>query len=122
MNYRTVLGTVVGLMFSGLALAADISGKWTADFDTQMGKQNYTYEFKVTGGTLTGTAKSASGVSPLEAGKVDGDTVTFVETLKIQDMEIKLTYTGKVVSANEIQFSRDVGGFATETLVAKRGG
>jgi hypothetical protein len=36
-----------------LSAAADITGKWTASFDTQIGEQRYTYEFKVTGSQLT---------------------------------------------------------------------
>ena len=41
-------------------------------------------------------------------GKVEGDIVTFVEPLKIQDNEINITYTGKI-SGNEIKFTRKVG-------------
>ena len=100
--------------------AADISGKWTASFDTQIGKQNYTYDFKVAGATLTGRAKSDNGESEIKEGKVTGDTVTFVETLNFQGMELKITYTGKIVSDDEIKFTRDVAGIANEELTAKR--
>ena len=41
-----------------LAYAADVSGTWTASFDTQVGKQEYTYTLKAEGAALTGTAKS----------------------------------------------------------------
>ncbi|MEP6917032.1 MAG: hypothetical protein ABJC89_15380 [Acidobacteriota bacterium] len=102
------------------AMAADITGKWTASFDTQIGQQNYTYQFVVKDGTITGTAKSDNGESALQDGKVEGDTVTFVELLKFQDMEIRIEYTGKIASADEIKFTRKVGDFATEELVAKR--
>jgi hypothetical protein len=40
--------------------------------------------------------------------------------LKFEGMEIKIDYTGTIVSADEIKFSRQVGDFATEELVAKR--
>jgi len=100
--------------------AADISGKWTASFDTQIGKQNYTYDFKVTGTALTGRAKSDNGDVEIKEGKVTGDTVTFVENLNFQGMELKITYTGKMVSADEIKFTRDVAGIANEELTAKR--
>jgi hypothetical protein len=100
--------------------AADITGKWTASFDTQIGKQNYTYDFVVKDTTLTGKIVSDLGSSEVIDGKVDGDKVTFVENLKFQDMEIKITYTGTVVSADEIKFTRQVADFATEELVAKR--
>jgi hypothetical protein len=46
--------------------------------------------------------------------------VSFVETFKYQGMDITITYTGKVVSADEIKFTRQVAEFATEELVAKR--
>jgi len=101
-------------------LAADITGKWTASFDTQIGVQNYTYEFEVKDGKLTGKAKSQNGESAIAEGKVDGDTVTFVENLSFQGMDLRIVYTGKIVSADEIKFTRAVADFATEELVAKR--
>ena len=114
----------VALAFCTLALvpihAADISGKWTASFDTQIGKQNYTFDLKVTGTAVTGRAKSDNGDVEIKDGKVNGDTVTFVENLNYQGMELKITYTGKVVSDDEIKFTRDVAGIAKEELVAKR--
>ena len=100
--------------------AADITGKWTASFDTQIGQQNYTYTFQVKDGVLTGTAKSDNGEAQLKDGKVEGETVTFVENLSFQGMDIRIDYTGKIVSADEIRFTRKVGDFATEELVAKR--
>ena len=89
-------------------------------FDTQIGVQNYSYEFTVKDGKLTGRAKSENGETEIKDGKVDGDTVTFVEMLNFQGMEIRIVYTGKIVSADEIKFTRNVADFATEELVAKR--
>jgi len=105
---------------TAVVFAADITGKWTASFETPIGQQNYTYEFTVKDGVLTGKAKSDNGESVLREGKVDGTKVTFVETLKFQDMEVEIRYTGTIVSADEIKFSRQVGDFATEELVARR--
>jgi hypothetical protein len=102
------------------AAAPDITGTWKASFDTQIGQQNYTYEFKVSGTSLTGTAKSDMGQSEIQDGKVEGDTVTFVENLTFQDMPIRITYTGQIASDDEIKFTRNVGNFATEQLVATR--
>lgn len=100
--------------------AADITGRWTSSFDTQIGKQEYTYDFVVKDSKLTGKMKSNLGESDVLDGKVDGDKVTFGELLKFEGMEIKITYTGTVVSADEIKFTRNVADFATEELVAKR--
>jgi len=114
---------IVAAALCGLPLAAhaaDISGTWTASFDTQIGKQDYTYEFVVKGETLTGKAKSANGESALKDGKVVNDTVSFVENLRFQDMDLTITYTGKIVSADEIKFTRMVSTFATEELTARR--
>ncbi len=121
MPHHRLLGALLALaVFPLAAHAADISGTWKASFDTQVGKQNYTYTFAVKGTQLTGKAKSDNGESQLQDGKVDGDTVSFVENLNFQGNPIKITYTGKIVSADEIKFSRDVAGFAKEDLVATR--
>jgi hypothetical protein len=105
------------------AFAADVSGKWNAEFDTQIGVQKYTYDFKVDGTKLTGKAagKRADSESEVEIqeGKVEGDEISFVENLKFQDMELRIEYKGKV-SGDEIRFTRKVGDFATEEFVAKR--
>lgn len=116
------LPLVLFLLLAALvsARAEDISGTWKASFDTQIGQQNYTYTFAVKDGVLTGTAKSDMGETELKEGKVAGDTVTFVENLSFQGMDIRIEYTGKIVSADEIRFTRKVADFATEELVAKR--
>jgi len=101
------------------APTADIGGTWTASFDSQVGTQTYTYTFDVAGGTLTGHSKSNFGESDL-AGTVDGDKVTFVENLDYQGQALAITYTGQIVSADEIKFKRDVGGQGGEEFVAKR--
>jgi hypothetical protein len=100
--------------------AADITGKWTASFDTQIGRQDYTYDFVVKDSTLTGKIKSNLGASDVLEGKVEGDKVSFVEIFRFQDMDIRITYTGTVTSADEIKFTRQVADIATEELVAKR--
>jgi len=112
---------VFALMLSArVVLAADITGKWTASFDTQIGQQDYTYDFVVKDTALTGKFKSNLAEGEILEGKVDAEKVTFVEVLKIDGNEIRITYTGKIVSADEIQFTRQVADFATEQLVAKR--
>jgi hypothetical protein len=51
---------------------------------------------------------------------VEGDTVRFVENVTVQGMNIVITYEGLILSNDEIKFKRDIGGFVTEELVAKR--
>jgi hypothetical protein len=105
------------------AHAADLAGKWTAEFESPIGLQKYTYEFKVEGDKITGKASydhsMGKGDSELKNIKVVKDDVSFVENLKLADMEIAVTYTGKL-AGDEIKFTRTVGDFGTEPLVAKR--
>ena len=110
---------IVPSMALAAAPSADISGTWATEFDSQVGKQTYTYTFKVEGGTLTGHSKSNLGESDL-TGTVDGDKVTFVENLDYQGTPLAITYTGQIVSANEIKFKRDVGGQGGEEFTAER--
>ena len=120
MTYRTILTlAVLMLAFAALAPAADVSGKWTAQFDTQIGVQKYTYEFKVDGGTLTGKAISTNGEAVIQDGKVSGDDISFVETMNFDGQPLRITYKGKI-AGDEIKFTRNVADMATEELVAKR--
>jgi len=105
---------------TGIALAADVSGTWTASFDTQVGKQEYTYTLRVDGGVVTGTAKSnLIGDSTLSDGKVDGNKISFVEKGNYQGMPLQFNYTGEI-DGDEIRFKRELMGFPAEEFVAKR--
>ena len=117
----TTITAVAAIPSVAIAAAptADISGTWTTEFDSQVGKQTYTYTFTVTGGTLSGHSKSNFGESDLH-GTVDGDKVTFVENLNYQGQMLAITYTGQIVSANEIKFKRDVAGQGGEEFTAAR--
>ena len=121
MTIRRVVGALALVAFVPLAAAAaDVTGTWKASFETQIGQQNYTFELTVKGTTLTGRAKSDNGDVEITEGKVDGDTVTFVENLNSQDMPLRISYKGKMTSADEIAFVRNVADLAMEELVAKR--
>ena len=112
---------LIALLAATSLSAADVSGTWKASFDTQIGQQNYTYTFVVKDGALTGKIQSEmGGTTDIIEGKVDGDKVSFVEIFKFMEMEIRITYTGKVTSADEIKFTRQVADIATEEVVAKR--
>ena len=125
MNIKILLLAVTALPLS--LFATDITGTWKSEFDSQIGQQKYTFTLKQEGTTLTGKANSEVGDRKREAdlkdGKVDGDKVSFVEMLNFQENEIRITYTGKVsADGNEIKFTREVGEFAKEDIVAKRDG
>jgi len=101
------------------AKAADFSGKWYAEFDTQIGVQKYTYELHVDGVKLTGTATNERGSTQITEGKIDGDNISFVEQINFNGNDLRIVYTGKI-DGDQIKFTRQVGDFATEEIVAKR--
>lgn len=62
------------------AMAADVTGTWTADVKAPDGSSSFqlTFTFKQDGNTLTGTVLGAGGdPMPIANGKVDGDKFTF---------------------------------------------
>ena len=105
------------------AYAADITGKWTAQFDTQVGLQKYTFEFKAEGTALTGKAlgniAGTDSASDIRDGKINGNDISFVEMQKYQGQEVRIVYKG-TVSGDEIKFKRNVADMIDEEFVAKR--
>jgi len=119
---RLALFLCLGLV--GFVRAADLTGKWQSEFDTQIGVQKYVYTFKVDGEKLTGTASADRGgeksTVAIQQGKVTAAGIFFVEAVSFQGNDLSIEYTGKMTSDNEIKFTRKVGDFATEEIVAKR--
>jgi hypothetical protein len=108
------------LLSAATALAGDFNGKWTAQFDTQIGTQKYTFEFHVDGSKVTGKAVNEQfGSTDIAEGKIDGDSITFVEPLNFQGNDLRIVYTGKI-DGDTIKFTRKVGDYATEELTATR--
>lgn len=120
MKIRYALATAVALT-SLLFAQANITGQWTATFDTEVGQQSYTFDFVVKGTTLTGTLKgNLLGESKIADGKVEGQKITFTENASFMEMPLRITYVGELTSAGEIKFTRNVADLANEQLVAKR--
>jgi hypothetical protein len=113
----------LSLVLLGVARAADIDGKWKAEFDTQIGVQKYVFELKADGEKLTGTAlgerETDKSETVITEGKIRKDEVFFVEPLKFQDAELRIEYKGKL-AGDELKLTRKVGDVASEELVAKR--
>jgi hypothetical protein len=116
--------TACALALAGIARAEDtITGKWKGEFDSQIGLQKYTFDFKVAGTNLTGKAigerEMGTNEVAITEGTVSTNEIAFVESLQINDNDVRIEYTGKV-SGDEIKLHRKVGDFAEEDLVAKR--
>jgi enterochelin esterase-like enzyme len=110
------------LALPSTALAADVSGTWKSEFDSQIGRQKYTYTLKQEDDKLTGKANSEINdqkrETPLSEGKVDGDKVSFVEMLNFNGNDIRIAYSG-TISSNEMNLTREVGTFAKEEIILK---
>jgi hypothetical protein len=114
----------LALAFAGAARCEEsVAGKWKGQFDSQIGLQKYTYEFRVDGDKLTGKATGEREMGTNEVviteGKISTNEIFFVEPLTFGDQEIRIEYKGKFTS-DEIKFHRKVGDVAEEDFVAKR--
>lgn len=94
-----LLGVLV-LLLTGTASAADISGKWKAEFTTPDGTQRVnTFTLKTDAGKLTGTVAGSQDETPIQNGKINGDEISFTAERPFGSF----TYNGKV-SGGEIKF------------------
>jgi len=111
------------VLLLAVALAGDISGKWTGDMPGRGGDTTpTTFTFKVDGGKLTGTMTGPQGDIPLQEGKVTGDQVSFSTTLDFGGNSVKLLYKG-TVSADQIKMTRErEGGGTPREFTIKRSG
>jgi len=99
MKYRLLwLAAALGALLS-VATAADVSGKWKAEFTTPDGTARVnTFTFKVEGAKLSGTVAGGQDETPIKDGKISGDDISFSAERPFGTF----TYSGKV-SGNEIK-------------------
>ncbi len=98
------------LLLAAAAFAAGVSGTWKATSEGPNGAMERTFVFQVDGAKLTGeTTSSLLGKSVIENGKVEGDSLSFGITARMQDNELKINYKGKV-SGDTIKLSSEVVG------------
>lgn len=122
---KTLLHTSAFALISAFSVvhAAELAGHWTAEFDSAIGPQKYTYDFKTEGDKTTGKAtydhSMGKGEAVLSDIKLSGEDVSFAETVDLQGTPLAITYTGKL-SGDEMKLTRQVGDFGTEEIVAKR--
>jgi hypothetical protein len=105
------------------AFAVDVTGKWTSEFESQVGHLKYIFQLKGDGDKFTGTSHRESAQSKhdqeINDGKIDGDKISFSETLHIQDQDFKIEYQG-TIDGDEMKLTRKVGDFGSIDIVAKR--
>jgi len=103
--------------------AADVSGKWKAEFQTPDGQtRTNIFTFQVDGEKLAGTVSGPRGETPISEGKVSGDQISFVVVRKFQDNEFKMNYKGQVAGDElKLTVTANFGGEErTFEMIAKR--
>ncbi len=106
---------------AGSALAAEIDGKWKAEYAGRDGETRTTnFTFKADGEKLTGTVSGRQGDTAISEGKISGDEISFVVVRSFQGEERKIQYKGKIAGDEikmTVQFSPDM---PPREMVAKR--
>src|SRR4051794_28828797 len=105
MTKRSLFVFVIGILLAAVALAADVTGKWKADFTTPDGTaRSNTFTFKTDGDKVTGTVAGGQDETPIQNGKITGDQISFTADRPFG----KFTYTGKI-TGREIKFKVSFG-------------
>ena len=68
---------VVALLAVNLGHAQDINGKWKGEMQSPNGPMEFTFAFKTSGDSLTGTVAGPMGEIAITNGKVKSNTFTF---------------------------------------------
>ncbi len=94
---------ILFLIASSMAFCADVTGTWKAQIQVENNTMNVTFNFKVDGSQLTGTARSDRGEQKITDGKVEGNEISFVVLTDAYRAVTKGT-----VSGDEIQMKISV--------------
>ena len=107
---------LAGILSAALLLAADITGKWNAEVETDMGSGTPVFEFNQTGEQLSGTYKGTFGEQKL-TGTVKGDDV---EWSFDNEQAGKVSYKGKLDGASKMKGTAIYGALGSGTFTASR--
>jgi hypothetical protein len=117
---RSIVTVVLLLCVSFGVLAADVTGKWTAQVPSrQGGTRDQSFNFKADGDKLTGTISGRQGDIAIADGKISGDTISFSVKMEYGGNSVEQKYTG-AVSGDEIKFKREGGQGPAREFTAKR--
>lgn len=109
MKTKLILALTVAMaLFANLALAADVTGKWTAETKGRDGQtRTQTFNLKADGSKLTGTVSMGQmGEREISNGKVDGDNISFDVNVEMNGNAMTMKYTG-TLSGDELKMKRD---------------
>jgi len=107
------------LTLAATLAAADVAGKWKAEFTMPDGQTRTSiFTFKVEGDKLTGNVSSPRGEAPIQEGKVSGDEISFVVVREFGGNEVRIHYKGKV-TGDDLRLTVEFGERSFE-MTAKR--
>lgn len=104
--------------FSTAAAAQSIAGEWDATMNTPGGARTFKIVFEVTGDSLTGTVKRASGNVPLR-GTLKGNDVKFSYAVSYNGNDLTLTMSARV-DGDSMKGTVDFAGAGEDEFSAKR--
>jgi hypothetical protein len=102
---------VLTLLFAAITFAADITGTWNLNVETDMGSGTPTFTFKQDGEKLTGTYSGQLGEAKV-SGTIKGDNVEFWYEAAPQGDKVTVKYVGKLEGAGKMSGTTDLGGLA----------
>ncbi len=102
------------IVFSTLSFAADLTGSWACQVQTDAGSGTPTFEFKQTGDLLKGKYSGQLGEADV-TGKVTGEKAAWSFKVELGSIAYEGTITG-----NEIKGKVDLVGQATGTFFCKK--
>lgn len=100
---KSLLLTLMALVISSAAFAADINGKWMGVYP---GLGTLTFEFKADGKKLYGADLSAGEKkTEIRKGKIKDDEISFEVPVSMGEMRMLILYKGKILNDNEIELT-----------------
>jgi len=112
---RLLFWIAAGAILVTTAAAADVDGKWKAEFTTADGTARVnTFTFKSDGAKLTGSVAGSQDETPIQNGKIEGSDISFTAERPFGTFN----YKGKL-SGDEIKFKVDFNGNNID-MTAKR--
>jgi hypothetical protein len=94
---------IILLLLAALAApAADVTGSWQFQVNTQAGSGEPTFVFEQKGEELTGTYQGALGEAKLK-GTVKGDKIEFAFEISAGGQSMKVAYSGVIESTTKMK-------------------
>ena len=115
---------ILALLFLPLSIimaagqSVDVTGDWEFTLNAPTGSRQLKATLKQEGEKLTGVFKNERGEVPCQ-GTVKDKEIKLTYTIKFQDQDLQVTFTGKV-DGDSMAGKADFGGFAEGDWSAKR--